>query len=151
MRNVIDLSKLPKITEKSKKRVGRGKRGARGANSGRGTKGALKRGKMAIYYEGGSLPLTKRLPKLRGKGKNKPVAPKPVTIEVEDLNRLKNGSVVNIEKLHSEGIIDKDEALQRGIKILGGGELRKKLKIENIPLSKGAEEKVKKAGGEIIS
>lgn len=69
---MFDLSNLPKIIKRKKGRLGRGKRGKRGAKSTRGTKGALKRGKMRLYYEGGALPLTKRIPMLRGKGKNKP-------------------------------------------------------------------------------
>lgn len=130
--------------------MGRGKRGKRGAKSGRGTKGALKRGKMRLYFEGGALPLTKRMPMFRGKGKNKPRTPAPVIIHLERLNSFRNDSVVTLTKLSESKIVDKDSAEKRGVKILDRGELKKKLKIKDIPISKSAGEKVKQAGGEII-
>jgi large subunit ribosomal protein L15 len=143
----MDLSNLLKTVKRGKKRVGRGKRGARGAKSGRGTKGALKRGKMPLYFEGGALPLTKRIPMLRGKGKNKPKSVSPLIVNVEELNSLKEGSVVTVSRLIKSDIIDKKEAKKRGVKILGKGELKKKLKIKDISCSRGAEEKIIKIGG----
>lgn len=145
----MDLSNLSKITESGKKRVGRGKRGARGAKSGRGTKGALKRGKIPLYFEGGALPLTKRIPMLRGKAKNKPLSLKPVVINVDALNEFRSGSVITEERLIDAGLVSEAEAKKKGIKILGRGKLEKKLKIEDLPLSEGAEKKIIEAGGEI--
>lgn len=143
----MDLSNLPKITQRGKKRVGRGKRGARGAKSGRGTKGLLKRGKMPLYSEGGALPLTKRISMFRGKGKNKPIKPSPVIVNIEKLNIFKKESVVTIDKLIENGLVDKKEVELKGIKILGNGELKNSVKVKGISVSKGAEEKIVKAGG----
>lgn len=148
---MVDLSNLPKTTKRGKKRIGRGKRGARGAKSGRGTKGALKRGKMPLYFEGGALPLTKRIPMLRGKSKNKPLKEKPVIINVEELNRLRSGSVVTKERLIEEGLVKEKEAKRYGIKILGRGKLEKVIKIEGIKISAGAKKKIEAVGGEIRS
>lgn len=147
---MVNLSNLPKTTERDKKRVGRGKRGARGAKSGRGTKGALKRGKMRLYFEGGALPLTKRIPMLRGKGKNKPKSAKPIVVNICDLGKLRAGSVVDIERLIKEGLIDKRQVKGRGVKILGRGKIDKKIKVKNIPVSQGAEKKIREAGGEVL-
>ena len=148
---MFDLSKLPKLVRIKKKRVGRGKRGARGAKSGRGTKGALKRGKLPLYFEGGALVLTKRLPMLRGKGKNKPIRQRPCIVNVSQLNQFRSGTEITIEKLCQSGLVDYKLALQHGVKILGKGKLHKKLRIKNIPVSRNAADKIQQLGGTIVT
>ena len=135
---MFGLECLQQITSIGSKRVGRGKRGARGSKSGRGTKGSLKRGKMPLFFEGGALPLTKRLPMFRGKGKNKPVSVKPIIINLDTLNRFKAGMVVSPKSLVKKGILDLVEVGRCGVKILTRGELKKKVKIEDIAMSDSA-------------
>ena len=67
----MKLESLPKTTERRKKRLGLGHGSGRGKTAGRGTKGQRARGKIPISFEGGAIPLIKRLPFMRGKGKNK--------------------------------------------------------------------------------
>ena len=95
----MNLSNLDKAKTKSKKRVGQGHGSGRGKTSGRGTKGQKARNKVAIYFEGGALPLTKRLPFLRGKGRNRSLQEKPYVLNVEDLNVFSKGTVVTLESL----------------------------------------------------
>ncbi|MDP3983084.1 MAG: 50S ribosomal protein L15 [bacterium] len=135
---MFNLAQLQKIVDAGSKRVGRGKRGARGAKSGRGTKGSLKRGKMPLNFEGGALPMTKRLPMLRGKSKNKPVSPRPVIIDFDVLNQFKANAVITPESLVKAGFFDAVEVRTRGVKILSRGKLKKKVKVENIAMSNSA-------------
>lgn len=139
---MFNLEKLKKIVDRGSKRVGRGKRGARGAKSGRGTKGSLKRLKMPLNFEGGTLPMTKRLPMFRGKSKNKSVRVKPLIIDFEILNKFKSGEVVSPSSLVKKGIFDLSEVKTRGVKILSRGELKSKVKVENIAMSESAKKKI---------
>src|SRR5256885_15298099 len=95
----MNLSSLQKITTKRKKRVGLGHGSGRGKTAGRGQKGQKARGKVPLDFEGGALPLIKRLPFLRGKGRNKSLQEKPQVINVSALNLFPNNSVVDIESL----------------------------------------------------
>lgn len=142
----MNLQKLPKIKSKSKKRVGRGRGSGRGKTAGRGTKGLGARGKAKLFYEGGQLPLIKRLPLLRGKGRNKPRGNKPFPVNIKYLNILPENSVVDKNSLVKYNIIDKEAAEEFAIKILGEGELKKRLTVK-LPTSKGAREKIIAAGG----
>lgn len=146
----MKLSKLPKITAKRKKRVGLGHGSGRVKTSGRGTKGQKARGKIPARFEGGSLPLIKRLPMRRGKGRNKVFKKKPIAINVKFLNRLPKKSVVDIKALIEHGIVHKDDAQIYGIKILGEGELTVGLTVK-LPTSKGARTKIEAAGGEVAN
>lgn len=143
----MELNKLPKITKRSKKRLGRGLGGGRGKTSGRGTKGQRARGKIKLGYEGGQLPLIKRLPFLRGKSRNISLKHKPVIINVKFLNLLPAKTEVDIKTLVKYGIL-KEEAVGFGVKILGEGDLTKSL-IVKLPSSKGARKKIEAAGGKI--
>ena len=145
----MELSKLNKIKTKGKKRVGRGAGSGKGKTSGRGQKGQKARGKIKVLFEGGQLSLVKRLPLLRGKGRNKPKSNKPFIVNLKYLNLLPENSVVDLESLIKNNII------QRGkngkaftVKILGEGNLKKKLTLK-IPCSKGAEKKIVAAGGKV--
>lgn len=140
------LHKLKKIKKSSKKRLGQGHGSGRGKTAGRGTKGQKARRKIPLYFEGGALPLIKRLPFRRGKGKNKVFKKKPLIVNIKILNLLKKNSVVDIDTLIKNRIVDKKDAKMYGVKILGEGDLRIPL-IVKLPISKGAESKIKKAGG----
>jgi len=144
----MNLSNIHKIKARSKKRVGQGHGSGRGKTAGRGTKGQKARNKVAIYFEGGALPLTKRLPFLRGKGRNRSLQTKACVINVAALNAFSKGAVVTIESLAKQGIVQLELAKQKGVKILGDGELHIALTVK-LPVSKGAEEKIKKAGGTV--
>lgn len=144
----MDLSKLRKTTKKGKKRVGRGYGSGRAKTAGRGTKGLKARGKVKLYFEGGQLPLIKRLPLKRGKDRFKPLSKKPLVVNVKYLNLFNNKSVVDIKALVKKNIIKKEDAGRGGVKILGDGELKKEL-IVKLPCSKGAKKKIEKAGGKV--
>ncbi len=144
----MDLSKLEKTTDTKKKRVGLGHGSGRGKTAGRGTKGQNARSTRALSFEGGALPLIKRMPFHRGKGRNKVFKKKPIIINVKFLNVLKKGSRVNMKTLVENNIVDEGEAKIYGIKILGDGDLKTPLVLE-LPASQGAKEKIKKAGGKV--
>src|SRR5680860_1424820 len=111
------LNNLKKITAKSKRRLGQGHGSGRSKTAGRGTKGQKSRNKVPIYFEGGALPLIKRLPLRRGKGKNKLFKKKPIVINVKFLNLFKKDTVVDIKSLTDKNIVNKEEALMYGVQI----------------------------------
>lgn len=147
----MELRNLPKSTTKSKKRLGRGYGSGKGGHTvGRGQKGQKSRSKVSVVFEGTKFrkSLIRRLPLLRGKGKLKP-GKKPVIVNIKYLNLLPKGSVVDINALVKNQIVDEKEAKEFGVKILGEGKLGVSLKVA-LSCSKGAAEAIKKAGGEII-
>ena len=144
----MQLSNLPKVTTKSKRRLGQGHGSGRVKTAGRGTKGQNARSSRALSFEGGALPLIKRLPFRRGKGKNKVFKNKPIVINLKFLNILKSGAIVDLKTLISHHIVDEKEAAIYGVKILGDGEIKNSLTIK-LPISKKAAKKVEKAGGKI--
>ena len=144
----MNLSHLDKIKAKKKKRVGQGHGSGRGKTSGRGTKGQKARNTVSIYFEGGALPLTKRLPFLRGKGRNRSLKGTPAIINVSALNAFSAGTVVTIEELANKKLIVLDYVKKNGVKILGDGDLQVALTVK-LPVSKGAAEKIGKAGGTV--
>lgn len=144
----MELTQLPKITTRSKKRLGRGSSSGRGKTSGRGTKGQKARGKVKLGFEGGQLSLIKRLPLRRGKSRNVSLKKKPLVLNLKYLNFLKADAVVDIGTLIKEKLIAKDEG-EHGVKILGEGELQKPLTVK-LPCSKGAARKIEAAGGKVI-
>lgn len=145
----MELNKLPKIVKKKKKRRGRGYGSGKGGHTvGRGAKGQKARSKVKLGFEGGQLPLIKRLPLQRGKGKFKPIKKKPLIINVKFLNLLPEEEVVDLKTLIKYKIVKSSQAEKFGVKILGDGNLEKKLVVK-LPCSKGAAEKIKKAGGKV--
>ena len=142
------LHKLKKIKKSGKKRLGQGHGSGRGKTAGRGTKGQKAKGKISLSFEGGALPLIKRLPFRRGKGKNKVFKKKPMIVNIKVLNLLKKDSIVDIETLIKNRIVDEKDAKMYGVKILGEGDLKIPLTIK-LPISKGAGSKIKKAGGKV--
>ena len=116
------------------KRVGRGIGSGTGKTSGKGHKGQNAR-------SGGQMPLYRRLPK---RGFKNIFAKQYVAVNVEELNKLEDGAEVTAETLKANGIISKT---LDGVKILGRGELNKKLTVKVAKMSASAKEKIEKAGG----
>lgn len=142
---------LPKVVRRKNKRVGRGGGSGKGFHTvGRGQKGQKARGKVGILFEGFKVKksLLRRLPFQRGKGKFQG-SKKPIAINLEILNLLSAGSKVDVESLIKNGVVRKDDAEKYGVKILGNGELKKKLIIA-LPISKSAAKKIVKLGGKIV-
>ncbi|MDP3988520.1 MAG: 50S ribosomal protein L15 [Candidatus Levybacteria bacterium] len=144
----MNLEKLSKIKKKGKRRLGIGHGSGRVKTAGRGTKGQKARNKVPIYFEGGALSLIKRLPFRRGKGKNKVFKKQPVIVNVKILNLFSKGSIVDLKSLVEKNIVDKNDAKVYGVKILGEGEINVSLTVK-VKMSKGAQEKIIKAGGKI--
>ena len=144
----MELSKLPKITTKPKKRLGQGYGSGRGKTAGRGTYGQKAKEKVKLGFEGGQLPLIKRFPLRRGKGRFKPFKKKPLVVNVKFLNILPKKEVVDLKTLIKYKIVKEDEAREFGVKILGDGELRIPLTVK-LPCSSGAAKKIEAAGGRV--
>lgn len=145
----MSLHTLPQIISKKNRRVGRGHGSGRVKTSGRGTKGQKARNSVPITFEGGAIPLIKRLPFLRGKMKNKSFIRKPITIKLSSLNVLPKDTVVDIDTLIKHKLVKEKEAKKFGVKILGNGDISVALKI-TLPLSEIAKEKIEKAQGTIV-
>jgi len=147
----MNLSSLPGIITKEKRRLGLGHGSGRSKTSGRGTKGQKSRNKVPMTrYSGGSLAFVKRLPMLRGKGKNYSLNMVPVVVNVEKLNVFGKNAVVDAKSLAEKGFATGNELKARGIKILGHGELTVALTVK-VPVSKSAQQKIEKAGGNIAA
>ena len=125
------------------KRVGRGIGSGTGKTSGKGHKGQNARsgGGVRPGFEGGQMPLYRRLPK---RGFTNIFAKQYVTINVEVLEKFENGTDVTAETLKEAGIISK---VLDGVKILGRGELTKSLNVKVAGYTASAKEKIEKAGG----
>ena len=126
------------------KRIGRGHGSGNGKTAGKGHKGQNARsgGGVRIGFEGGQMPLARRIPK---RGFNNRFAVRYATVNVGDLNRFEEGITVNEEILKAAGLIKKVE--NGGIKILGDGELTVKLTVQAAKFTAAAAEKIEKAGG----
>lgn len=142
----MQLNQLRTIHKlKKRKRVGRG--GKRGTYSGRGIKGQKARAGRKIRPE--IRDLIKKLPKLRGY-RFKGFKPKPAVLNLADLEKhFENGAQITPGILVEKGLIRKNGRKLPAVKILGGGEIKKKLIISGCRVSKSAEEKIKKSGGTI--
>ena len=127
----------------SPKRVGRGIGSGTGKTSGKGHKGQNARsgGGVRPGFEGGQMPLYRRLPK---RGFKNIFAKQYVSVNVEELNKLEDGAEVTAETLKANGIISKT---LDGVKILGRGELTKKLTVKANAFSEGAKTKIEELGG----
>ena len=129
----------------SKKRVGRGIGSGIGKTSGKGHKGQNARsgGGVRLGFEGGQMPLIRKLPR---RGFNNTVFAKEYTIvNVSDLNKFENNAVVDVNALKEAGIVNK--VAQYGIKVLGNGNLEKALTVKADKFSASAVSKIEKAGG----
>ena len=128
---------------KAPKRKGRGTASGNGTTAGRGMNGQNSRsgGGVRLGFEGGQMPLYRRLPK---RGFNNKWATVYTTINVEDLNRFEAGTVVTQEVLEEAGIV---KQVKDGIKVLGNGELKVALTVVADKFSGSAVEKIEAAGG----
>lgn len=125
------------------KRIGRGHGSGNGKTAGKGHKGQKARAGhgMRPGFEGGQMPLQRRLPK---RGFNNIFASEYAVVNVKALNAFENGAVVDADALVKAGIITKT---LDGVKILGDGELQRKLTVKAAAFSKTAAEKIEAAGG----
>ncbi len=124
------------------KRKGRGAGSGNGKTAGKGHKGQLARsGHKPAYFEGGQLPLVRRIPK---RGFKNIFATKYSTVKLSDLNRFDDGAVVDTELLVNAGLVSK---VLDGVKVLGNGEITKKLTVKAAAFTASAKEKIEKAGG----
>lgn len=125
------------------KRVGRGHGSGNGKTAGKGHKGQKARsgGSIRPGFEGGQTALARRIPK---RGFNNIFATKYAIINVSDLEKFKEGTVVDTELLKAAGIIKKE---LDGVKVLGNGDLTKNLTVKAAKFSAAAKEKIEKAGG----
>ena len=139
-----ELAPTPGST-KTRKRKGRGPGTGNGKTAGRGHKGLLARsgGGVRPGFEGGQMPLARRLPK---RGFVNKFAKQYTAVNVNALEVFDDGSVVDAEALLSRGIISK---VQDGVKILGNGDLTKKLTVKATGFSQSARQKIEAAGGKI--
>ena len=149
----MELSKLGpnKGAKKNRKRVGRGNACGWGRTSARGEKGQKARsgGKVSPRFEGGQMPLYRRIPKIGFKSKGQILGTNDYSIvKVSDLEQLENGTVVDMELLYQMGF-KCSLAQKAGFKLLGNGNLTKSLTIRLNAITKSALEKVQKAGGTV--
>lgn len=140
------LSQLPNIVKTSKKRLGRGHGSGKVKTAGRGTKGQKARGTMPAGFEGGQLPLTKRLPFLRGKKKNSPSGI-ALPVAVATLAKLPANSTVTVETLVKSGCIA--QGVNR-VKLVGSSFLPAPLVVA-IPCSKASQKAIEKASGKVVA
>lgn len=139
-----ELSPAPG-SKKVRTRVGRGLGSGLGKTSGRGHKGQNSRsgGGVRTGFEGGQMPLYRRLPK---RGFKNIFAKQFAEVNVSDLNRFEDGAVVDPIALIEAGVL---KNVRDGIRILGNGELTKKVTVKANGFTKSAEEKITAAGGKV--
>ena len=138
---VHDLAPAPGST-RPKRRVGRGTGGKGGKTAGRGTKGQGARNNIKPGFEGGQLPLVQRIPKL--KGFKNPFRVEYVVVNLDTLEAF-DGDVVSPETLRQRGLVHKHGL----VKVLGRGELSRKVAVSAHAFSKSAEAAITAAGGSV--
>ncbi len=140
----MKLHELKNLEAKNRKRIGRGPGSGTGKTSGKGHKGQNARsgGGVRPGFEGGQLPLYRRLSK-RGFN-NYNFRTVYATINVSDLERFDEGTVVDVKLLKEVGLVTKE---LDGVKVLGNGELTKKLTVKANKFSETAKEKIENVGG----
>lgn len=141
----INQLKPPGGAIKKRKRVGRGPGSGHGKTACRGHKGSNSRsgGGVPPGFEGGQMPLKRRLPK---RGFNNIFKKKFANINIRDLARFEKGSVVDLQTLITSGVIKRPHA---GIKVLGEGKINYPLTLKVHRCSKAAKEKIESAGGKL--
>lgn len=142
-----ELSPVPG-SKKARKRVGRGTGSGHGKTSGRGHKGAGARSgsKAHSTYEGGQMPLQRRLPRLKGEARGRHTVARPVLYAPVNLGQLGDisGDTIGPEELRAAGLVRKKAEL---VKILGEGEIGRSVTVRAHAFSKSAREKIEAAGG----
>ncbi|HEX3620903.1 MAG TPA: 50S ribosomal protein L15 [Acidimicrobiales bacterium] len=138
---VHDLKPAPGST-RERRRVGRGIGGEGGKTAGRGTKGQGARGSVKPGFEGGQMPLSRRVPKL--KGFNNPFRVEYVVVNLDSLETFE-GDEVNPDTLRAKGLVHKHGL----VKVLGRGELSRAVRVSAHGFSRSAEEAITAAGGTV--
>ena len=141
------LNKITPIKQKSHKRVGRGFGSGKGGHtSGRGTKGQGSRGgaNIPLWFEGGQLPLIKRLPMLRGKGRFNVVRP-TAAVSLTDLDNMR-ADKITFETLKLEKVVP---ARAKKAKIIATGKILRSVIVEGVPTSSSAAKQIKEVGGAV--
>ena len=130
---------------KEAKRKGRGIGTGNGKTGGRGHKGQNARsgGGVRPGFEGGQMPLQRRLPK---RGFTNIFGTRYAVVNVSDLNRFEDGAVVGVDEMIESGLVTK---VFDGVKVLGNGELDKKLTVKATAFSESAKEKIQAKGGNV--
>jgi large subunit ribosomal protein L15 len=145
MANELSNLKPPVGGYKSRTRVGRGEGSGKGRTAGRGQKGQRKRGTVHAGFEGGQMPLHRRLPK---RGFNNIFAKQYTEVRLDRLaNRFSAGEVVDAASLKERGVIKK--VAKDGIKVLGNGDLTVALTVRAAKFTASAAEKIESAGGTV--
>ncbi|MCK9362736.1 MAG: 50S ribosomal protein L15 [Syntrophales bacterium] len=136
----------PKGSRKNRKRVGRGNGNGHGGTSGKGAKGQNARSGHSVRpsFEGGQMPLSRRIPK---RGFKNPMRKIIATVNIRQLKMFTQGSVVDAESLKALGLV---AGAFDGIKVLGNGEIDYPLSVKVDMVSRGAKQKIEAAGGTII-
>lgn len=144
MLNLSNLSPYPGAT-KQRKRIGRGQGTGQGKQAGRGHKGFKARSGSSISpgFEGGQMPLHRRLPK---RGFNNVFKKEYGIVNIKDLEVFEDNTLVDTQALHDNGLVGKKYSM---IKLLGTGEVTKKLVIKLANVSASAKSKIEAAGGKI--
>ncbi|MFC6164636.1 MULTISPECIES: 50S ribosomal protein L15 [Lactiplantibacillus] len=124
----------------SRRRIGRGDSSGQGKTSGRGQKGQKARGKVRVGFEGGQMPLYRRIPKRGFTNINRKEF---AVVNLDGLNRFDDGAEVTPESLKAAGLVKKSAA----VKILGNGSLDKKLTVKASKFSESAVKAIEAAGG----
>ncbi len=136
--------RAPEGSRKKRRRVGRGEGSGRGKTAGRGTKGQNARsgGGVSVGFEGGQMPLQRRIPK---RGFTNIFGKKYEIINVKDLRNFASGETIDREKLREAGLVKKSV----GLKLLGVGDISHPLTIRVDKVSRTAREKIESAGGTV--
>lgn len=142
----MKLSSLKSINENQRKskRVGRGESSGKGKTSSRGMKGQKARGNIKPGFEGGQLPIIKRLPFQRGVG-NKP-SKKVMTVTLDKLDKFESKKVVDLEALRKSNFLPKSQRIEA--KVVAKGKLTKPLTVK-LPVTKKAKIFIEKAKGKV--
>ena len=144
-----ELSPAPG-SKRSRKRLGRGTGSGYGKTSGRGHKGAGARSGSGAHttYEGGQMPLQRRLPRLKGMARGRHTVARPknyAPVNVGELSEL-SGDELGVEELKAAGVVRKKEEM---VKILGDGEIGRAVTVRAHAFSRSAREKIEAAGGSV--
>jgi len=144
-----EISPAPGST-RGRKRVGRGIGSGKGKTSGRGHKGAGARSGSGAHttYEGGQMPLQRRLPRLKGMARGRHTVARPkvyAPVNIGELAEL-SGDEIGVEELKAAGVVRKKEEM---VKILGDGEIGRAVTVRAHAFSKSAREKIEAAGGSV--
>ncbi|MCX5830096.1 MAG: 50S ribosomal protein L15 [Deltaproteobacteria bacterium] len=142
----LQTLKAPVGSRKKRKRVGRGDGSGHGGTACKGSKGQNARsgGGTRPGFEGGQMPMARRLPK---RGFRNPFRKEMITVNLVQLNAFPENSIIDAEALIQQGLIKKRGD---GIKLLGKGDIQHALSIKLDALSKGAKAKIEAAGGSIL-